>query len=82
LKADFDLGGFSPRARTILRAMQRYGWMLAENGSNRDVQGTRDGHWRNHLFDQLKTVLASAFEAVDVSACTVDADSGRADCPD
>jgi hypothetical protein len=81
LKADFDLAGFSPRARTILRAMQRYGLMLADNGSNWYFQGTRDGHWRNHLLDQLKTVPASAFEAVDVSGCMVDADSGKADCP-
>jgi hypothetical protein len=44
-------------------------------------QGTRDAHWRNHLLDQLETVPASAFEAVDVSGCMVDADSGKADCP-
>ncbi len=81
LKADFDLDGFSPRARTILRAMQRYGLMLADNGSDWYFQGTRDPHWRNHLLDQLKTVPASAFEAVDVSACMVDVDSGEADCP-
>ena len=81
LKANFDLDGFSARARTILRAMQTYGLMLADNGSNWYFQGTRDGHWRNHLLDQLKTVPASAFEAVDVSSCMVDADSGQADCP-
>jgi hypothetical protein len=81
LKATFDLGGFSPRARTVLRAMQHYGLILADNGSNWYFQGTRDAHWRNHLLDQLKTVPASAFEAVDVSGCMVNADSGRADCP-
>jgi hypothetical protein len=81
LRADFDLDGFSPRARTILRAMQRYGLMVADNGSNWYFQGTRDGHWRNHLLDPLKTVPASAFEAVDVSGCMVNADSGKADCP-
>ena len=81
LGSDFDLEGFSPRARTILRAMQRYGLMLADNGSDWYFQGTRDGHWRNQLLDQLKTVPASAFEAVDVSACMVDVDSGEADCP-
>ena len=81
LKATFDLDGFSAKARTILRAMQTYGLMLADNGSNWYFQGTRDGHWRHHLLDQLKTVPASAFEAVDVSSCMVDADSGKADCP-
>jgi hypothetical protein len=81
LKANIDLDGFSARARTILRAMQTYGLMLADNGSNWYFQGTRDGHWRNQLLDQLKTVPASAFEAVDVSGCMVDVDSGKADCP-
>ena len=81
LKANFDLDGFSARTRTILRAMQTYGLMLADNGSNWYFQGTRDRHWRNHLLDQLKTVPASAFEVVDVSGCMVDPDSGQADCP-
>jgi hypothetical protein len=81
LKADFDVDGFTPRARTILRAMQRYGLVLADNGSDWYFQGARDAHWRNQLLDQLKTVPASAFEAVDVSACMVDVDSAEADCP-
>jgi hypothetical protein len=61
--------------------MQTYGLMLADNGSNWYFQGTRDGRWRNHLLDQLKTVPASAFEAVDVSTCMSDVDSGKADSP-
>ena len=82
LRSDFDLTGFSPKARTILRAMQRYGLMLADNGSDWYFQGSRDGHWRNRLLDQLKSVPASAFEAVDVSACMVRQNSGKADCPE
>ena len=81
LRAGFDLSGFGAKARTILLAMQRYGLMLADNGSNWYFQGRVDDHWTNRLLDQLKTVPASAFEAVDVSACMVDVDSGRADCP-
>jgi hypothetical protein len=34
LKAGFDLDGYAPRARTTLRAMQRYGLVLADNGSD------------------------------------------------
>jgi hypothetical protein len=81
LRSAFDLDGFSPKARVILRAMQRYGLMLADNGSDWYFQGTRHGHWTNRLLDQLKTVPASAFEAVDVSGCLVEEDSARADCP-
>jgi hypothetical protein len=61
--------------------MRRYGLMLADNGSDWYFQGTVDDHWTNRLLDQLKTVPASAFEAVDVSACMVDVYSGRGDCP-
>jgi hypothetical protein len=81
LRASFDLSGFSPKARVILRAMKRYGLIVADNGSNWYFQGTRDGRWRNGLLDQLKSVPASEFEAVDASACMVDPDSGRANCP-
>jgi hypothetical protein len=80
LKADFDLSGYGARARVILRAMQRYGMFVADNGSDWFFQGTRDGHWRNAPLDELKTIPASAFEAVDESGCMVDVDSGRADC--
>jgi hypothetical protein len=81
LKADFDLSEFSSKAKVVLRAMKRYGLILADNGSNWYFQGARDGRWANRLLDQLKSVPASAFEAVDTSGCMVDPDSGRASCP-
>ena len=81
LKAGFDLSGFTPKARVILRAMKRYGMILADNGSDWYFQGTRDRRWRNSLLDQLKSVPASAFEAVDQSSCMVDRNSAEASCP-
>jgi hypothetical protein len=81
LKSDFDLTSFSHKARVILRAMQRYGMFVADNGSNWYFQGTVDDHWRNALLDELKSVPASAFEAVDESPCMVKANSARAACP-
>jgi len=81
LKASFSLAGFSRPAKVILRAMKRYGLLLADNGTNWYFQGTEDSRWTDQLLDQLKTVPASAFEAVDESACMVNADSGRATCP-
>jgi hypothetical protein len=81
LEASFDISGFSPKAKVVLRAMQEYGLILADNGSNWYFQGTRDDRWTNRLLDQLKSVPASAFEAVDTSSCRVDPDSGRASCP-
>jgi hypothetical protein len=81
LRAGFDLSRFTPRARVILRALKRYGLILADNGSDWYLQGTRDSRWRNGLLDQLKSVPASAFEAVDESACLITRDSAQADCP-
>jgi hypothetical protein len=81
LKRSFDISGFSKPVRVILRAMKRYGMFLADNGSNWFFQGTMDARWSDGILDQLKTVPASAFEAVDESACMVDPDSAQAACP-
>jgi hypothetical protein len=77
LRASFDISGFSADARTILTAMQDYGMIVADNGSDWYFQGTTDSGWTNHLLDQLKTVPASAFQAVDESGCRVSGDSAR-----
>jgi hypothetical protein len=71
LKAGFDLGGFGPHARVVLRAMKRYGLIVADNGSDWFFQGTVDDGWTNGLLDQLKQVPAGAFVAVDARACRV-----------
>lgn len=81
LKASFALTGFSRQARTVLQAMKRYGLILADNGSNWFFQGTEDSRWTDGLLDELKAVPASAFEAVDESACMVAPDSAQASCP-
>ena len=77
LKANFDVGGFSADAQVILVAMQQYGMIVADNGSDWYFQGTQDANWKDNLLDQLKTVPASAFQAVDESGCKVDPDSGQ-----
>jgi len=42
LKASFGMSGFSSSARVILRAMQTYGLILADNGSPWFFQGDAD----------------------------------------
>ncbi len=78
LKAGFDISGYSPQAQVVLRAMQQYGLILADNGSNWYFGGTADGSWPISLVDELKSVPASAFEAVDESSLMVDPNSGQA----
>jgi hypothetical protein len=81
LKSSFDISSFTPDAQVVLLAMQQYGLILADNGSNWYFQGTQDKRWKDSLLDQLKTIPASQFEAVDESGCQVSADSAQAACP-
>ncbi len=78
LKASFSLAGYSAQTQTVLRAMQTYGLVLADNGSPWYFQGTADNAWPDALISQLKTIPASAFEAVDTSSLEISANSGAA----
>jgi hypothetical protein len=78
LKASFNISGFSKHAQVILKAMQRYGLILADNGSNWYFQGAADPRWPNSLLDELKSVPASAFQAVDESSLEINPNSGAA----
>jgi hypothetical protein len=64
LKASFDISHFPRVARIILRAMKTYGLILADNGSPWYFQGATDPRWNDAQLDSLKSVPASAFEAV------------------
>jgi hypothetical protein len=81
LKAGFDVSAYSAQAQVVLRAMQHYGLILADNGSNWYFGGTADQSWPISLVDELKRVPASAFDAVDESSMMVDANSGQARQP-
>ena len=63
LKSSFNISGFSSQMQVILKAMQHYGMILADNGSSLFVTGVSDSRWGSDL-DSLKTVPASAFEVV------------------
>ncbi len=76
LKATYDMSRYSPRAQIVLRAMKRYGVIVADNGSDWYFQGTVDPRWSYPFVEQLKRVPAVAFVAVDASACRVAASSG------
>jgi hypothetical protein len=78
LKASFDITKYSPQTQVVLRAMQIYGLVLADNGSPWFFQGAADNAWPDALISQLKTVPASAFEAVDTSSLKLSSNSGAA----
>jgi hypothetical protein len=78
LKAGFVISGFSPQVQVILRALQRYGMILADNGSDWYISGMPDAGWDDdHLVNQLKTVTGSNFEAVDGTAMMISPNSGQ-----
>ena len=69
LKTGYDISGFGSDARVVLQAMKTYGMIVADNGADWYFQGTEDARWTDTLLDQLKTVPARAFQAVDESGC-------------
>ena len=68
LKADYDISGFPRQARIILRALKRYGMMVADNGSDWYISGAPHPKWNNDGLHTLGDVTGSAFEVVDTSS--------------
>ena len=78
LKAGFPIGQYRADTQTVLKAMKRHGLVLADNGSPWFFQGTQDRRWPTRLLDQLKSIPASAFEAVDTAPLRISGTSARA----
>jgi hypothetical protein len=49
----------------VLRALKRYGLIVADNGSPWYITGAPNQHWNEEDLDQLKRVPGSQFEAVN-----------------
>jgi hypothetical protein len=64
LKSSFDLAPYRGQALVILRALKRYGLIVADNGSSWYITGAPNARWNDEDLDQLKTVPGSAFEAI------------------
>ena len=78
LKAGFSTSGFRSDTKTILAAMKKYGMILADNGSDWYFTGAASDDWSNDMLDELKSIPASAFEAVDASSLMISPNSGKA----
>jgi hypothetical protein len=65
LRADFNVNALTGQARVIATAMQRYGLIVADNGSNWYFQGAFDPGWNDDDLNQLKGIPGTAFEVVD-----------------
>ena len=66
LKASRDISGFTPQVRKIFRAMQRYGLIVADNGSDMYISGTFDTRWNNDVLNPAFAALTAAdFEVIE-----------------
>lgn len=77
MKSSFNTSGFRSDTRVILTAMKRYGLIVADNGSDWYFTGTAENGWNTDMLDELKTIPAGAFQAVDASSLMIDPNSGR-----
>jgi hypothetical protein len=68
LKASVDVGSFPRQARVVLRALQRYGMILADNGSPWYVSGAPNSRWSNDDLHSLGRLTGADFEVVDTSS--------------
>jgi hypothetical protein len=64
LKAGFNLAAYHGEALVVLRALKRYGLIVADNGSSWYITGAPDPRWNDEDLNQLKAVPGSAFQAV------------------
>ena len=64
LKASYDTTAFTPTLRAILRAMMRYGMLVADNGSGWFVSGAPDPRWSDDELATLARVPSTAFEVI------------------
>jgi hypothetical protein len=64
LRASFDISSFSPANQVILTALQKYGMILADNGSAIYLSGAPDSRWNNSDLHLLDAVTGGDFDVV------------------
>ncbi len=64
LKTGFNISNYSPTNQIILRAMKKYGLILADIGSNLYITGAPDDRWNNDDLRNLGQLHGSDFEVV------------------
>ena len=64
LKASYDISGFPASVQVILRALKKYGMIVADNGTSWYISGAPDPRWSDDELHTLSQVPGSAFEAV------------------
>jgi len=68
LKASVDISHFPRQSRIVLRALKRYGMIVADNGSSWFISGAPSPGWNNDDLHQLGRLSGRDFEAVDTTS--------------
>ena len=64
LKSSFDISSYSATNQVILKALQQYGLIMADNGSNMYITGDNDSRWNNDDLHNLGNVTAGDFDVI------------------
>lgn len=64
LRGDFDISSYPAQARVVLKALQKYGMILADNGGDWYISGAPDSRWDDEQLNALKRLRGQDFEAV------------------
>jgi hypothetical protein len=67
LKSSKDLSGFPVELQRIFRAMQTYGLIVADNGSDMFVSGAMDARWNNDILNPaFRALTAGDFDVIQL----------------
>ena len=67
LKAGYDISGFPPEVQVILRALKKYGMIVADNGGPLYISGAPDPRWDDDALHAITQVKGSDFEVVETT---------------
>jgi hypothetical protein len=67
LRSTINLSSFPPEIQRIFRAMQRYGLIVADNGSDMYVSGAFDPRWNNDVLNPaFRALTANDFDVIEL----------------
>ena len=72
LKATVDIANYPAHARVILRALKKYGMLLADNGSNWFISGAPDSRWDDDALATIRGIKGADFEVVRMGTLVTD----------
>ena len=81
LKSSFNISTFSAANQVILKALQQYGMIMADNGSSMFLSGAPDSRWDNNDLHALGGVKASDFEVVKMDTIYTSANVPQGQAP-